>query len=61
MIIAWTGAHCAFAFETFLKTDESVIATQKDFVLISYYVIMMLFWTENRFSYGLKISESPIH
>ena len=28
--MAWTGAHCAFAVETF-KTGESVIATQRAF------------------------------
>ena len=29
--MSWTGAHCAFAAETFFKTDESEITTQRAF------------------------------
>ena len=31
MNIAWTGGHRAFAFEMIVKTDKSVIATDRDF------------------------------
>ena len=30
--MAWTGAHSAFDIEMFLKTGESVIATQRAFL-----------------------------
>ena len=33
--LGWTGAHYVFAVETFLKTGESVIATQRAFYFIS--------------------------
>ena len=42
MFTAWTGAYCAFAAETFLKTGESVIASQRAFLLSSF-VGMLLF------------------
>ena len=29
----WTGEHCAFTVETFIKTNESVTATQRAFCL----------------------------
>ena len=30
--MSWTGAHCAFAVETFLKAGESVIAAYLAFL-----------------------------
>ena len=61
IIIVFIGARCVFAVVTvFLKTGESVVATQL-FVLTSYYIEMMLFQIENWYFYGLKISEPQLH
>ena len=54
--MTWTGAHCAFAVGVFFNTSKSVI-----FVLILCYVRRMLFWIENWYCYGLKISEPQIY
>ena len=48
MIMAWTSAVYAFAVETFLKTVESVIATQRDFCAHFFYVRVMLFQIEKK-------------
>ena len=62
-IMAWTRAHREFVSESFLRLANPKLLHGDPFVLLSCYVrmMLMLFRRENRYCYGLNISEPQIH
>ena len=62
MIVVLTGAHYSFVVETFFLTlmKQELLHGELS-MLISWSVGMMIFWIENRYCYGLKVSETKVH
>ena len=56
--MSWTCAYRTFALQTFfLRLVDLFLQHDERFMLISWYVKMMLLRIENRYFWGLKISE----